>query len=58
MRTSCPFRVTLALFRANVASWSKTLALLGPLEAATRANHATTASQTPILLDDIIGGHR
>jgi len=55
---SCPFRVTLALSRENVASLSKTLALLGPLEAVTRANHATTASQTPISLDEVIGGHR
>ena len=45
MRTSCPFRVMLALSRENVASWSKTLALLGPLKAPTRAKHAITASQ-------------
>jgi hypothetical protein len=53
----CPFRVTLSLSRAMWASWSKTLALLGPLEAATHAKHATTTSQTPISLDDIIRGH-
>ena len=45
MNMSCPFRVTLALSRATLASWSKTLGLLGPPEQATRATTTTTASQ-------------
>ena len=52
MKTSCPFRVTLAPFRATLASWGKTLGLLGPQEHAT---HATTASQNPPqVLDDVM----
>jgi hypothetical protein len=38
-------RVTLAPFRENAASWSKTLALLGLVQAATRAKTAKVASQ-------------
>jgi hypothetical protein len=38
-------RETLAPSRANAASWSKTLALLGLLQPATRANTAKSASQ-------------
>jgi hypothetical protein len=38
MRTSCPFKVMLALFRVTLASWSKTLGPLGAPEAATTAS--------------------
>jgi hypothetical protein len=38
-------RETLAPFRANATSWSKTLALLGLLQPATHANTAKSASQ-------------
>jgi hypothetical protein len=44
-RRHAPFRVTLAPSRENAASWSKTLALLGLLQPATRANTAKSASQ-------------
>ena len=44
-RHEAPPKETLAPFRANEASWSKTLALLGLLHHATRANTAQSASQ-------------
>jgi hypothetical protein len=44
-RCHAPLRETLAPSRADVASWSKTLALLGLLQPATRANTAKSASQ-------------
>jgi hypothetical protein len=45
-RDVIPFlRETLAPSRENGASWSKTLALLGLLQPATRANTAKSASQ-------------
>jgi hypothetical protein len=43
--TSCHFRVTLGPFRATLASWRKTLGLLGPPETATRATWHTTVFQ-------------
>jgi hypothetical protein len=42
--TSCPFRVTLGLLRATLASRSKTLGLLGPLDPAT---HVPLGTQLP-----------
>ena len=43
-RRGAPLRVTLSPSRANAASWSKTLALLGLLQPATRANTAKSIS--------------
>jgi hypothetical protein len=49
---SFPFRVTLSLFRAMLASWRKKLGLLGPQEHTTCA---TTTSQKPSqALDDVM----
>jgi hypothetical protein len=45
MMTSCHFRVTLGPFRETLASWGKTLGLLGPQKPATHATWHTTASQ-------------
>jgi hypothetical protein len=53
--TSCPFRVTLGPFRATLASWSKTLGLLGPQDPATRATWHTTASKVSKTLGDVMG---
>jgi hypothetical protein len=50
--TSCPFRVTLGPFWATLASWSKTLGLLGPQDPAT---WHTTTSKTSKTLGDIMG---
>ena len=44
-RCHAPFRVTLSPSRANATSWSKTLALLGLLQPAARANTAKSVSQ-------------
>jgi hypothetical protein len=46
--TSCPFRVTLGLSSATLASRSKTLGLPRPLDQATRATWHTTASKVSI----------
>jgi hypothetical protein len=43
--TSCPFRVTLGLLRATLASRRKTLGLLGPLDHTTCATWHTTSSK-------------
>jgi hypothetical protein len=52
---SCPFRVMLAPFRATLASWSKTLGLLGPQEPATCANLAHNClPKPPQALDDVM----
>jgi hypothetical protein len=53
--TSFPFRVTLGLFWATLASWRKTLGLLGPQDLATRATWHTTASKTSNTLGDVMG---
>jgi hypothetical protein len=53
--TSCPFRVTLGPFWATLASWSKTLGLLGPQDPATHATWHTTASKTSKMLGDVMG---
>jgi hypothetical protein len=53
--TSCPFRVMLGPFWAMLASWSKTLGLLGPQEPATCATWHTTASKHPKMLYDVMG---
>jgi hypothetical protein len=53
--TSCPFRVTLGLFRAMLASRSKTLGLLRPLDQTTRATWHTTASKVSKMLGDVKG---
>ena len=47
--TLCPFRVTLGLLRAMLASRSKTLGLLGPLDP------ATTTSKVSKTLGDVMG---
>jgi hypothetical protein len=51
VRRQAPLRETLALFRASAASRSKTLALLGLFQTATRANHPVHLSYAH---DDII----
>ena len=55
MVTSCPFRVTLGLLMATLASRSKTLGLLGPLYHATHATWHTTASKVSKTLGDVKG---
>jgi hypothetical protein len=52
---SCPFRMTLGPFRATLASWSKTLGLLGPQDPAKRATWHTTASKVSKTLGDVMG---
>jgi hypothetical protein len=53
-KVKAPSREALAPFRADETSRSKTLAPLGPLQHATRATAAQSASKMSMKLDDVM----